>query len=219
MGHRLDPIDPTAPGLPDQVFERIGAAIMDGRFAPGERLKDADLAHALGISRTPVREALQRLARIGMVEVAASRYTRVTAPSAEIIRQTLEYTGYQAGVAMQMAIPRLTDDGVAEAVALIDAVLVASDADDAVALYGTARHFFAHMTTATGNAVFQTMMREAGMTLERNLRSFRPMLGERDERHAAYLQLRAAVERRDAAAAEAIVRALHGLALPDDLGG
>jgi len=49
--------------LSDEVYSCIGAAILDGRLRPGQRLRDVDLAAELGISRTPVREALQRLER------------------------------------------------------------------------------------------------------------------------------------------------------------
>ena len=59
------------------VFEQILAAVHDGTMLPGERISDAALAAEFGVSRTPVREALQRLREIGIVEASASRFTRV----------------------------------------------------------------------------------------------------------------------------------------------
>ena len=47
--------------LRDDVYTRLRDAIVDGTFAPGEQLRDLDLAQWLGVSRTPVREALMRL--------------------------------------------------------------------------------------------------------------------------------------------------------------
>ena len=59
------------------VFERILDAVNDGTLVAGQRLSDAALAQQFGVSRTPVREALQRLREIGVVEASASRFTRV----------------------------------------------------------------------------------------------------------------------------------------------
>ena len=53
--------------------EVIREAILDGRLAPGQRLKEEELARELGISRTPVREALLILQTEGMVEGAPNR--------------------------------------------------------------------------------------------------------------------------------------------------
>lgn len=60
------------------VFERLRSWIENGVLAPGEVLKDGEIADQLGVSRTPVREALQMLERHGAVEVLPGRLTRVT---------------------------------------------------------------------------------------------------------------------------------------------
>ncbi len=59
------------------VFEQILAAVHEGTLLPGERISDGELAAQFGVSRTPVREALQRLREIGVVEASPSRFTRV----------------------------------------------------------------------------------------------------------------------------------------------
>ena len=59
------------------VFEQILAAVHRGELQPGERISDAAIANDYGVSRTPVREALQRLREIGVIEASASRFTRV----------------------------------------------------------------------------------------------------------------------------------------------
>lgn len=59
------------------VFEKILAAVHTGELLPGQRISDAELAQQLGVSRTPVREALLRLREIGVVEASANRFTRV----------------------------------------------------------------------------------------------------------------------------------------------
>lgn len=69
------------------VFERVLDSIVHGRLVPGQRISDMRLAEEFGVSRTPVREALQRLREIGVVEASASRFTRVAVISP---RQTAE---------------------------------------------------------------------------------------------------------------------------------
>lgn len=65
--------------LRDDVFRRLRDAIVDGTFEPGEQLKDGDLAEWLGVSRTPVREALLRLGASGLVVAKPGRSTTVNA--------------------------------------------------------------------------------------------------------------------------------------------
>jgi len=62
----------------EEVYNTILTWIMEGELRPGEKLLDKELANHLGVSRTPVREALRRLEDKGLVETAANRWTRVT---------------------------------------------------------------------------------------------------------------------------------------------
>lgn len=70
------------------VFEQILAAVQRGELVPGERISDAAIASEYGVSRTPVREALQRLREIGVIEASASRFTRVAVVTPEQTAQS-----------------------------------------------------------------------------------------------------------------------------------
>jgi DNA-binding GntR family transcriptional regulator len=75
---RLIPSPLAAPtSVGDAVYDQILEALQQGRLQPGERLNDGEFAAQLGVSRTPVREALLRLRELGVVEFAPARYTRV----------------------------------------------------------------------------------------------------------------------------------------------
>lgn len=77
-----------------KVFDDILAAVNRGDLLPGQRISDAELAQKFGVSRTPVREAIQKLREIGVIEASASRFTRVADVTP---RQTLEaYLVWQA---------------------------------------------------------------------------------------------------------------------------
>jgi len=71
----------------DSVYRELLGAIYDGRLEPGQRLNDIALAEELGISRTPVREAIQKLRAIGVVESEPNRFTRVAIVSPDQVRQ------------------------------------------------------------------------------------------------------------------------------------
>lgn len=73
------PVRPPAP-LREQVYESLEELILDGRLKAGERLVESDLAARLGVSRGPVREALQHLERDGWLEVRPRQGTYVREP-------------------------------------------------------------------------------------------------------------------------------------------
>lgn len=64
--------------LRERVYEIVLRAIVTGDLEPGNQIRDVDLAESLGVSRTPVREALQRLVDEGLVETVPGAATRVT---------------------------------------------------------------------------------------------------------------------------------------------
>ncbi|MDA3788042.1 MAG: GntR family transcriptional regulator [Desulfobacula sp.] len=61
----------------EKVFNTLLNWIMEGELRPGEKILDKELAENMGVSRTPVREALRRLEDKGLVESSANRWTRV----------------------------------------------------------------------------------------------------------------------------------------------
>jgi DNA-binding GntR family transcriptional regulator len=73
------PLQPPAP-LREQVYESLEELILDGRLHAGERLVESDLAARLGVSRGPIREALQHLERDGWLEVRPRQGTYVREP-------------------------------------------------------------------------------------------------------------------------------------------
>src|SRR5438105_15696245 len=73
--HSLDKIDRVS--LRERVYSLIQQAIVSGELQPGQRVRDVALATKLGASRTPVREALQRLADEGLVEMLPGALTRI----------------------------------------------------------------------------------------------------------------------------------------------
>ncbi len=209
----LHPIDLSASTiLGDAVYERIGAAILDGRLEPGQRLRDVELAAQLGVSRTPVREALQRLERFGLVEIAVGRYTRVTELDERRRDETGVFAVYAMGNALHMAVARCGDDELAGIVTAADAVVAAAADDDPLRLFDLSVSLFERVTLATGNAVFTTFIGEASLAILRNVRDWMPFHSQPQARLDDHVRVRDCIAGRDADGAERALRRLFDVA-------
>ncbi|WP_203580851.1 GntR family transcriptional regulator [Microbacterium hibisci] len=204
------PLEPRGAVLGDEVYARLGEAILDGRLAPGERLRDHELAEWLGVSRTPVREALQRLERAGLVEVSPHRYTRVSYPNQQ--SDTVELVAYNMGIAVRMACQRAEDGALALALERLDDIIAASRADDPTALVAASHGFFAVVTNAGANFALVKFIREYEIAIRRDMVGWRPFIECPIGRTAAYERFRDAFAARDGDLAEKLLRDIHGLA-------
>jgi len=203
------PLVPRGAVLGDEVYARLGEAILDGRLASGARLRDQELAEWLGVSRTPVREALQRLERVGLVEVSPHRYTRVSQPNRQT--DTAELVAFNMGLAVRMASARAEDEELTFALERLDEVIAASRADDPVALADASHAFFAVITRAAGNFALLQFVREYEFAIRRDMVGWQPFLECPIGRTAAYEEFRDAFVARDGDRAEALLRRIHGL--------
>src|SRR2546426_12550534 len=88
--------------------ELIREAIVDGRLAPGQRLKEEELARELGISRTPVREALLVLQSEGLVAAEPNRGATVRAHDAADLDDLHQLRALLEGYAARRAATRIT---------------------------------------------------------------------------------------------------------------
>ncbi len=106
-------LDLAAPGplvqsAGDAAAQQIRLAILDGRLEPGQRLKEAAVAEAFNISRTPVREALRRLEREGLVVATPNRGAAVRRYSADELRDVYELRALLEGHAARRAAGAVT---------------------------------------------------------------------------------------------------------------
>lgn len=95
----------------DEAYDRLKEWIIDGTLRPNEVLRDQDIAQSLGVSRTPVREALRRLEDEEFVETALNRWTRVAPLD---LQKALElYSIVEALEVFALETARLTPDDLA----------------------------------------------------------------------------------------------------------
>lgn len=124
----LEPLP--APLLRDGAYDRIRDAILDGSLAPGAPLRPGDLAGALGLSVTPVREALARLRDEGLVQTRPRSGTRVAPLDLDGARQALAVIAAMHRLAAETAVPRLSDADLAEMAAAAKRFRGAVDSGD-----------------------------------------------------------------------------------------
>jgi DNA-binding GntR family transcriptional regulator len=125
---RLSPV--TAPTLVESVAEAIRASILTGRFSPGDRLVEAELARELHVSRGPIREALALLGKDGIVVHEPRRGKYVQALTPRLIDELYSLRRLLEPYAGMLVIEKLDADGrerLLEAVGRIGAAAAEGD--------------------------------------------------------------------------------------------
>lgn len=89
--------------LRDEVYRQLLVRISRGDLAPGTRVKDSDMANQLGVSRTPIREALLRLAREGVLEADMGRGFSVKRLDEAEMRETGAILSNLEGLALEIS--------------------------------------------------------------------------------------------------------------------
>jgi DNA-binding GntR family transcriptional regulator len=146
--------------LRDNVYRRLRDAIVDGTFQPGEQLKDADLAEWLGVSRTPIREALLRLATSGLVVAVPGRSTTVTEIDTDAARDARDVIAAMHSLAVGEMAGKLGDDDLQQmrdANARFAAALAAGDIE---AAHAADEQLHRVPITALGNQALEAVIEQ-----------------------------------------------------------
>lgn len=105
--HHSKPVRITAK---ESAFNQLQQWIIDGTLLPGEKLNDKELAEALGVSRTPIRESLQLLEAQDFVKMYPGKATQVSEVEKESITNLLPPLAVLQALSAELAISHLTDD-------------------------------------------------------------------------------------------------------------
>ncbi|MCI9162015.1 MAG: GntR family transcriptional regulator [Lachnospiraceae bacterium] len=100
--------------LRDVVFNTLRQAILKGELEPGERLMEIQLADRLGVSRTPIREAIRKLELDGLVLMIPRKGAEVARISEKSLREVLEVRRSLEELATELACQRMDDDALAQ---------------------------------------------------------------------------------------------------------
>ena len=105
--------------LADQVFDKLENDIIQGHYPKGEILTELKLVEQLGVSRTPIREALRRLEQEHLIE-DAGKGSRVIGISEEDVRDIMDIREQIEGLASYYATVNLTEEGLADLAHIMD---------------------------------------------------------------------------------------------------
>lgn len=148
----------TAPSrsvLADHAYETLRRAILDGGLAPGTPLREADVAERLGVSRTPIREALRRLEVQGLVAKTASGGVIVGDVSWQLIEEAFELRKLLEGYTARLAAQTITADDAAALTDIIDEAERAVSQGDWERLTALNDRFHERIQDITGNRVLK----------------------------------------------------------------
>lgn len=191
------------PPLRRQVYERLEAMIVDGVLAPGQHLVEQELAERLGVSRNPIREALQALERSGWVDLRPRYGAFVHTPSAQEANDFFHVRSVLEAEAARLAAGHADDASLAELAELVDDAARTPETD-ARSLADLNTRFHRRIAALAGNHVLAEML----SAFEKRLRwYFKPVAmvsGDRSwDQHASLMKAFAAG---DARHAEALMR-------------
>ncbi|WAA65634.1 GntR family transcriptional regulator [Microbacterium oxydans] len=155
--------------LRDEAYEQILGAILDGTLEAGEELHADALQTWLGTSRTPLREALTKLAEDGVVELVAHKYTRVAPLDFRVINEGMFASGVLHEFAARQVVGKMDAVNLKELRAFAKAAATAQKKGDIVALGPAIRDFFLVFEQATGNKVLVDTVESLNLQLLRFL--------------------------------------------------
>ena len=121
--------------LPASTAERLRELIIEGELAPGARLNERALCERLGVSRTPLREALRVLAAEGLVELPPNRSAVVASLSGDDIRESFEVMSALEALSGELACRHITAAEIAEIKALTFELLACHAREDLPSYY------------------------------------------------------------------------------------
>lgn len=129
--------------LPEMVYRDLREAIMDGVFAPGQVLRQEDIARRFGVSRAPLREALPRLEADGVVVFNPRRGYMVTALDVDDIHEIFRLRALVEQDAARLSATQRTKEDIARAKALLDALAAQREVTDPASFAAWSKSHFA----------------------------------------------------------------------------
>ena len=204
MLHKAAPF--ARPGLiRHEVYDHLKLEILSGKLPSGSRLGEIALAERLGVSRTPVREAVQRLAQDGLVEVFANRGAKVKTVSAADVEDVYAVREVLDGLAARLAATHRTSAQLETMRAALHK-LEQADASDFELQIAADLEFHASIASASGNLALTATLRGLSEGVAR-VKLLTKRYNQSAQTQTAHQNLLHAIQTGDASAAEHIAKA------------
>lgn len=153
--------------LRDVVFKTLRRGILTGELKPGERLLEIHLANRLGVSRTPIREAIRKLELEGLVTMIPRRGAEVANITEKNLKDVLEVRGALESLAIELACDRISEEKKEELREQLERVETAVSTEDAGAIASADVAFHDAIVEASGNLRLTQIVSKLGEQMYR----------------------------------------------------
>jgi DNA-binding GntR family transcriptional regulator len=195
------PAEPVFRSKSEMAYDVVRRRILAGDYPPGSVIGQARIAGEMGLSTTPLREALKRLATEGLVVLGTHRDARVTTLSVEEAQNLFEVRAQVDPLACRLAAERRTDDDVARIGAALTVLhpLTGAASEEALAAH-RAFHRAIYMAAAnpTLTGILDGIWDKSDLYRQRALRTWTPAEDDRERVHRQHSSLRDAIVAGDA---------------------
>ncbi len=140
----------------EAVLRRLRDDIVSGALAQGTVIKDAEMAARLGVSITPVREAITQLAAEGLIDIAPNRTRRVTRVTQKNALELIDVMGVLACAGVGWGVENLTESHLQQLRVRLEEFTAALRAGNTASAGGTGADFSTIIISASGNRELQT---------------------------------------------------------------
>jgi len=196
------------PTRAEAIARHLREEIVTGRLAPGTVIKDAELADRLGVSITPVREAIVLLSAEGLIDISPNRTRRITDVSQKNALELIDVMCVLACAGVEWGVPNLTDADLARMRQRLDEMLAGLRSGDVATATSAGADFSTIMISASGNRELQTHV-DLVVTRMRRLMGLTPQSDHWRPWIDGYTDVLALLERGDGPAAIARYRRIY----------
>ena len=165
VANPIEPLDRRT--LHDAVVDRVRNLVIEGQLAPGTRVHESQLGSALGVSRTPLREALKVLASEGLIELVPGRGAIVKRLTRKDVRDMLDVLAALETLAGRLACRHATDDDIARLRAVHDEMMSLYAAGNRLEYYWRNQAIHAGLAALSGNALLASLHQTIAARLKR----------------------------------------------------
>jgi DNA-binding GntR family transcriptional regulator len=138
--------------LSEETADKLRELILLEKLPPGMHIPERDLAEVLGISRTPMREALRILESEGLVDHTPTRRSRVANPSVDELAQSMKVLATLEALAGELACTHASDSQITTIAALNQCMVEKSEVMSSIDFFKTDMNFHTSIVAASGNA-------------------------------------------------------------------
>ncbi len=153
--------------LREKIVEYIKDAVVSGRLKPGERVPEQEIAEALGISRTPIREAFRQLESEGFISITPRKGAVVSPITDKDVTEFYEIKSLLEGYAARLACPKFSDKDLAGIEAINKKMHRCSERGDVKGFFKLDNEFHDIFLRACGNSRLYTLVHQIVAQFER----------------------------------------------------